>query len=181
MNTPKQFKNVKRWKTPNLKGPPLNGTLFGIMNDQIAAAYGQVVSYWWHVEDAMIWMLADLLSGNDTTALTPDATEGQVLRSIVSNDARIKLMRSLLQTTPQNMHRSPEFDAIIDEFERLSRRRNSLVHGIWRTDPVSQEVTVAKSTPKGYAYEKDVAVAVADLENTLSDMRMLFDRIYRRS
>lgn len=181
MNTPKQPKELKRWTTPNSKSPLVHGSLFGIMNEKVAAAYGQVVSYWWHVEDAMIWMLADLLSGKNTTFMTPDATEGQVFRSIVSNDARIKLMRSLLTTSAHNQHRPAEYDAIIDEFEKINRRRNGLVHGIWRTDPVTQVVTVAKSTPQGHAYEADVTVAATDLLNTLDEMRKLLTRVYQRS
>lgn len=180
MNTPKQPKPAKRWDGPNQKRPPQNGRVFGISNQQVAASYGFVVSYWWHVEEAMIWVLADLLSGDNTVFMSPDATVGQVFRSIVSNDARIKLMRSLLTTTPQNRNRSLEFDQIIDEFERLNRRRNGLVHGVWHTDPVTQLVTVAKSTPQGYPYEPDIIVNSADLLAILNEMRELVARIFRR-
>src|ERR1700730_18687698 len=88
----KPSKHLKRY-TPK---PPNDDALEGhykpgILNEGFAALFGRNISIWVHVEDLMIGVLQDLLGGGKR------APARQIFHSIVSNQARMNLLRTCLQ------------------------------------------------------------------------------------
>jgi hypothetical protein len=57
---------------------------------------GQIAAYWVAVEEEMIELLRDLIGGGK------ELPARQIFRSIVSNDARRKLLVALLEQAPIN-------------------------------------------------------------------------------
>jgi hypothetical protein len=112
----------------------------------VGAAFGFLVSYWWHVEETMTHVLEDLLEGKRNDTYSTNSPARRIFRSIVSEDARIKLMWALLEGSPHNAEMPPIYDEILHEFKALNRIRNDLVHGYWFTDAATGAVRHRSST-----------------------------------
>lgn len=149
MNTPRT-KPVVRFPAHRSRATQvahgLNGAYgWELQPPEYQAVLGVIVSRWAHLEEVMILFMELLLS--DTWQ--PPAR--QIFRSVNSTQARIAIMRSLLEESPGNQTKGPEFDAIISEFESLTNQRNNYVHGLWYTD-----------TKTGVVYRADPSVTHAD-------------------
>jgi hypothetical protein len=98
----------------------------GIYNEEIAALVGRIVAELPHVEEHMIAIMALLLGHSAAPAR-------QIFRSLNSEDARVKVMRALLETYPGNLDKGQEYDDLIDLFVEIKNRRNAYSHGLWQT------------------------------------------------
>ena len=131
MNTPKTPKAPKRWK-PKTPRTQLKGGFWGIRDTSMAAVFGMLLSYWPHVEETIIIVFEELISGEYT--LTNEAvyrSSREIFLSIRSPSARINVMRSLLEEAHHNKEKNVIYDEIIDEFHSLNKIRNDYVHGRW--------------------------------------------------
>ena len=126
MNTPKTRK-PKRYKPRSLgelKNPD-GRYVSGLWNERFALLLGQLVSYWPMVEDKMIGILADLLDYPPSAGT--NGPPRQIFRSIISNQARRKLMLSLLERSRINKDKEQYYDEVIAEFDKLNAKRNDYV------------------------------------------------------
>jgi hypothetical protein len=173
MNTPKTRKPT-RW-TDSQK--PLSrsdkGYFFGIRSEPIAELYGLVISYWWYVEDAMIRVFEDLLDGKRNDTYSHNSTARKMFRTIVSQDARIKLMRGLLEGMPHNEKMSALYDDLLDRFQALNRTRNQLVHGAWTTDGDAEIVSLRRSSDIPFEYETPEVITEEYLVDIFEKMQAL--------
>lgn len=140
MNTPKSRK-PERFVEPKGDGAPVAGPpIFmtrGLPDQKSAALLGNIVAQWTHLEDSMIDVLAVLLGEQGQAAAQ------ETFRAINSSQARLKVMRTLLEGSPINSHRSAAYDEILDEFDALTKLRNQYVHGLWWTE----HLTARRSDP----------------------------------
>jgi hypothetical protein len=99
------------------------------------AFLGQIVAKWAHLEEMMILLMGTLLG--DEPINTPAR---QIFRSVNSTQARVAILRSLLEESAINKHKGPEYDQVIDEFASLTTERNNYVHGLWFTNQDTGDV-----------------------------------------
>ena len=130
MNTPRS-KPIIRWNTPRKKTKRLpnspDGRYFGgLHNDEIAKYVTYIITILPHIEEQIIEIMA-LLMGDAS------APARQVFRSLNSEEARVKVMRALLETTRHNETKGREFDEVIDLFVEIKNKRNAYAHGLWWT------------------------------------------------
>ena len=125
MNTPSRR---KRYAYEPPKGHVPDGQYTsGVHNRDFAAALGSLISFWPHVEEQMIFVFADLTGSQDRDMAR------QIFRSIVSQKARLDIMRRLLETAPAHAQKEKFYDDTLSEFSALNRARNSFAHGLWFT------------------------------------------------
>jgi hypothetical protein len=178
MNTPRSRPIVR---FPNPRGKPRIPTMPAgrhigeLTPPAFQQVLGRIVARWAHLEEMMITFMSFLL-GDD---LMPPAR--QIFRSVYGTQARIAIMRSLLEEAHINKSKGPEYDEIIDEFESLTKERNNYVHGLWWTN--EDTGAVLRSDPN---ITSDVGtfldakpVAIKQGEHVLTRMDILFGRIIR--
>jgi hypothetical protein len=89
-----------------------------------AMRLGQLVAYWTWVEEQFIEFLGVLLGDRQLPSR-------QIFRAIRGERARIEVLTALLEHARQNKDKGAEYDRVIADFDRLNRRRNAYVHGMW--------------------------------------------------
>jgi hypothetical protein len=180
MNTPRTRK-PRRWTGERPKRTnPENGGTWGITNPEVGAAFAYLVSYWWYVEDKMVLLLDELITGVHRTSWGVDLSARQIFRSIVSQEARITLLRNLLETNPLNKEKPASYDELIDEFDSLNKLRNLYVHGIWFTDAKTRCVTLTRSTAQHEVYTRSQEVTAKELNEVVARMQALHTKIAHR-
>src|ERR1700748_426664 len=113
MNTPRKF---KRHGIDIPSFSQRQGTYSsGLTNDDYAVALADITTHWSHLEEGMIAFFA-LLLGHPA----PTSPARQIYRSIVSPNARIKMLKAVLEKSAINRDKTAEYDAIISEFELLN-------------------------------------------------------------
>ena len=145
MNTPRTKQRTRWSPTDKYHRHPECGGSWGIIDREVAAEFGFLVSYWWHVEEVMTWVLEDLLEGKRNETFSSNSPVRKIFRTVVSEDARIKIMWALLEGAPHNSAMPELYDDIIDEFRALNGIRNRLVHGFWYTDATGKVTLRASS------------------------------------
>lgn len=127
MNTPSSKKPLRYDPTRFPRNSELkeNAYALGVEDNQILTKLGQLAASWPHVEEDMITILATLMGADQKTPVR------EIFRSIIAQEAKIKMMRHLLEETEANTHRGPHFDKIIKEFAALNALRNKYIHGLW--------------------------------------------------
>jgi hypothetical protein len=99
----------------------------------------------------------------------------QVFRSLNSEDARVKVMRSLLEQAPSNKNKGQEFDEIIDLFVEVKKKRNIYAHGLWATHLSSGRVFIQEaSTDAVMTFLSRREVKIGELKASLSRMAELW-------
>lgn len=128
-----------------------------ITDPKFAEVLGHIVAQWAHLEETMIDIL-ELLLGD-----SGDHAARQVFRSVNSTQARIKIMRTLLEESKLNEHRGAVFDEIIDEFAALTTERNNYAHGLWWTDGggIISRSDPSDSPYSGPSYAKPISLKQA--------------------
>lgn len=182
MNTPKKPKAPVRWAARKPVRSKHSRRTFGLMNDEAAAAFGKVVSYWPHVEEQMMAVLEELLTGRP--ALSDKALIGsarQVFRALGTQHQRIRLMTDLLQKAPHNKDQPEIYDWIIREFYNLNAIRNDYVHGLWWISPEHDEIIFSKSDTERAIFSEARTVEISEIMQTLSRMRNLVHIILKRT
>lgn len=176
MNTPK---TMKRWGTTEHKSHQLPGpAYFGITEQETALAYAQAISYWPHLEEVMIDLFGELLTGDPDRPADPLYSGRQIFRTIINASTRINVMRTLLEKTPVNSNKPALFDEILDEYNRLNTVRNDYVHGLWWT--TEGRVMLAKPTTEYSWHSEPREVSANELALFLAEMRALHDKTNMR-
>ncbi len=98
----------------------------GLWEDDFVLAVGRIVTYFPLLERGMSEVMAELIGGVDPPVQ-------QVFYSITNQQARIKVMRSLLQEAQLNQDKDASWDQLIDDFASVSGSRSDYAHGIWWT------------------------------------------------
>nr|ALS90433.1 G10 protein [uncultured bacterium] len=114
------------------------------------------------LEEFMIEILAMLMGGRQMPAR-------QVFRSIVSQSARIRVMKVLLEEAPHNRDKAAEHDEVITRFERISEARNRYVHGMWYTRFGAIYIE-ERRTPEDFTARKKREVKLSELETLTHEM-----------
>ena len=144
------------------------------LNVAFAAALGEMIGYWPHIEDRMIFILSSLIGNHEQ-----EIPSQQIFRAIVSQDARIKMIRAILEKSPINRKKGAIFDAIIDEFEALNKARNKYVHGLWWTHVESQRVFLQPASTDEFGFLDQREVTLQEMDDVIERMSRLFGRIMR--
>src|SRR5215203_809254 len=106
MNTPRS-KPPDRYSAPKPDHGPAGTYLAGIRDDDAAKAVGKFLTGWPHVEERMVVIFGQLAT------ITDFYLARQMFRAIVSQQLRIKIMRSLLQKAPIHRGKGCFFDKMI--------------------------------------------------------------------
>lgn len=165
---PKQFTGPAE-VMPEQVRPPQGSYSSGIDNVEFAAELGALTAYWLHIEEKMISTLGVLLGGSSHRPR-------QIYRSIVGQDARIKVMRSLLEESSLDRNMPLLFEEIIDEFSALNGIRDQFVHGLWFTHE-SQRIFLAVATTDKFAFMRRREVEIGELTGAIERMSKLWFKI----
>lgn len=135
---------------------------------------GRVTTLWPRVEEAMIRVTASLLG--DDMASSPAR---QVFRSVVSTEARIGIMRSLLEEARINAAKGRFYDDIIDEFASINKMRNKYVHGLWTTNVDKVTVYLSETTTEEDAgiFSKPRLVPLSEVQGVVDRCGKLIGRV----
>lgn len=174
MNVPRTRPLVRFSGPPKMKGrsrPPDGHYTEGLHNDEMATLVGKVVTGLVEIEETMIAIMAILMGGLNSPAR-------QIFRSLNSEDARVKIMRSLLERHPLNRDKGQEFDDIIDLFVEVKKKRNAYAHGLWHTHNSTRRVFLSELSPDMFpAFLSQREVRKPELKEALRRM----DELQRRS
>jgi hypothetical protein len=168
MQKPKRFPVSS--KKLDLSSVPSGGYAGGIKDPAFAAKFGEMASLWPHIEDNMIDVLTELLGGDY------GLPSRQIYRSIISPQARIKVLRSLLQRTEMNQSKDKIYDEILDKFSSLNDLRNTYLHGLWHTHESGRVFFIEASVDETSLFENRV-VKIEEIVSAIRKMTELEDRI----
>jgi hypothetical protein len=175
MNTPRKMKRYGMDDIPSLRDAGPSGKYStGLVDDDYAAALGDLTAYWSHIEEAMIFFF-ELLLGHNPSVASPAR---QIYRSITAPNARIKVLRAVLEKSEINRTKTAEYDEIISEFDSLNSKRNTYVHGLWETHESGKAFLSAPGSDDFYFYKRR-EVPIQELQNVVIRIRNLARRINR--
>jgi hypothetical protein len=121
------------------------------------------------IEEKMIDVMAILMGGLD------HAPARQVFRSLKSEQARILVLRSMLEEGPLNKEKGLEFDEVISLFDEVRDKRNAYVHGLWDTHTESRRAFLQEaSTDKISAFLSEREVKDGEMKAALKRMDELY-------
>lgn len=172
MNTPRsrspvRYNNRRPTKRKKVPYGPDGQYKGGIHNDQIALWVGSIITFIPHIEERMINFLALLMGDHSSPAR-------QVFRSLNSEVARIKIMRSLLEQAPINQEKGQEFDDVLDLFAEVKKKRNTYAHGLWWTHERTERVFIEEASPEPFgSYFSRREVKFKEVEAAVSRMNDL--------
>ena len=142
-------------KTRNLSGAYSTG----LWNDAHAALLGKIAGSMPQVEELMIDLTA-LLLGDAAMPARP------IFRGLAGDEARVNVLRALLERGEANTKKGPAFDAAIAGYAGARRRWRAYIQGLWYTHENGRTFLAA---PSGDAASFLVAreVKMAELEAEL--------------
>jgi len=142
-------------KTRNLSGAYSTG----LWNDAHAALLGKIAGSMPQVEELMIDLTA-LLLGDAAMPARP------IFRGLAGDEARVNVLRALLERGEANTKKGPAFDAAIAGYAGARRRWRAYIQGLWYTHENGRTFLAA---PSGDAASFLVAreVKTAELEAEL--------------
>lgn len=174
MNTPSS-KPIRRYVPPKPSRRTTEGGayLMGLPEGDFASVVGQVITFWPHLEEAMIGVLGTLIgSGTSTDAAHP------IFRSINAERLRVDIMQTLLETSPINKHRSSDYDDALKEFLALNKLRNDYVHGLWFVNKATGKVAIAAPDASNpYPFYAKKPVSLGQVKDTLKRIRSLWRQV----
>lgn len=126
MNTPRSKKS--RYTDPP-ESVVKDGDIYaGVIADkQAKQEFADIITGYVFLEKRMSSVLAALIGDADIEAAA------HINAAIVSPSGRLKVMQALLQKSYINKDLESEYDAIISEFDSISKLRNRYVHALWFT------------------------------------------------
>ena len=173
MNTPRsrplvRFSNVR---DPVIgRTPQPDGHYTGqLTNPDFLSLIAEIVTYLPQIEERMVRFMAVLIGDNSTPSR-------QIFHSLRSEEARITIMRALLEQAPRNKDKGQEYDDIIDLFASVKNKRNTYAHGLWHTHE-SGRVFLQEATLDDLGFLDKREVQKGELEATLRDMGRLWDML----
>lgn len=178
MNTPRS-KPIVRYGKPRGAPPKSRNALAPRSTGELKPTdflveIGRIITQWAHLEEQMAqFFMSTLLDSpqNYTHARL-------IFRSVNSTQARIAIMRALLEEAPANKDRSVAYDEIITEFESLTTERNNCAHGLWwTTDSGKVSRSDPSHTNETISFALAHRVTVAQLKNIWNRMIKLRSKI----
>jgi hypothetical protein len=178
MNPPRTKPIIRYSKRPPVKKKiqhgPDGGYSSGIGNPRFAQIIGYIVSLLPHVEERMILIMAVLLGGDPQSSPAQ-----QIFRSLNSEDARVKILTSLLEHCRHNDARGPEYDEIIALFVEIKKKRNAYAHGLWWTHD-SGRMFLEEASPDTFSsFLTRREVQIGELNAALKRISEFFDKSKR--
>lgn len=82
----------------------------------------------------------------------------------MSQDARIKLFRAVLERSPLNKEKPALYDQIIDEFYSLNAARNKFLHGLWYTYAGNERVFLAEATADEFSFIEQREIKIGEIQ-----------------
>ena len=142
----------------------------GAHDPEIITRIGKLATLWPHVEDAMVEVLSELIGPYNLDA-------GRVIFwAIVNQQARLAVMRDLLENTDRNRERTELFDEILDEFSDLNSIRNTYLHSKWVTFEDGR-VYLAEAVASPFAQRRGRRVTTKELDAFTRRMEALISRV----
>jgi hypothetical protein len=170
MNTPRK---IKRYGMDIPSVSTRQGTYSsGLTNDDYAVALAEIITQWSSLEETMIGFLG-LLLGHQTST----SPARQIYRSIIAPNARIKMLKAVLEKSQINRDKTAEYDEVISEFELLNRERNTFVHGLWETHHESGRAFLREPSPDEFYFFEQRYVPIEELQNIVIRIGNLARRI----
>lgn len=142
----------------------------GIYDQYILMRLGVVCGIWTHIEEAMIDFFSFLLGGTGGAARP-------VLRSIVNQEARIKVMRGVLENTWDTVNHSEACDDLLDEFRKVTTLRNRYVHGLWFTHQ-DGKVYLRSPSVDHFDFSDTRRVTTKELDNFIARLYSLYEKAH---
>lgn len=150
----------------------------GICDPEVGAALALLITYWVTLEEHILGFQTILLGGKEGLGNFQLAMASRIIfKATISQQARIKLMRSLLQTLELHANRGAEYDAIIAEYDALNTLRNKYAHGLWNTLADGGEVVLRTSQSDLTKAGEPQQITAADLNSVIERMRTLHGMI----
>jgi hypothetical protein len=112
----------------------------GILEPRMAEAMGNILTIWPHVEGHMVFVFGKLIGVGDM------GNARLIFRSIINQNTRISIMKTMLEKSPIHAETSDWFDKIVDEFAALNRIRNTYAHCLWLTHTQTQRIYLTEET-----------------------------------
>lgn len=171
MNTPRSKSivryNLRRPSKKKRQDHPDGTYTGGLHNPAFLNLLGQIVTYLPQIEERMIDIMALMMGGRGSPAR-------EVFRSLNSEDARVKIMRAMLEHSHSNTDKGQEFDEVIDLFVEVKNARNAYVHGLWETHSTGRAFLSEPSSDLVAAFLSQREVTLGELEKTLARMSELW-------
>jgi hypothetical protein len=143
----------------------------GLLNAAYALPFSAIATMFVHLEVEMDTVLAILMDASD------NKTAGYILTAIKSPRGRIDLLTDLLELSPVNQKRPPEYDQIIKEFASVNTARNKFVHGQWWTNVETNEVFFAEEDDHGFGFFASRPVQPTELQVLVRRIQELYLRV----
>lgn len=142
----------------------------GLANDDFVLAIGRIVTFFPLLERSMSEIMSELIGGTD-------APVRQIFYSITNQQARIDVMRSLLEEAQANQSRDSTWDFIIDDFASISESRSDYTHGIWWTHETGRIFLEPPNPSPSRAFGKR-EVRLNELNTVIDRMNDLASRLH---
>jgi hypothetical protein len=98
---------------------------------------------------------------------------------ILSNAARVRVMKALLEESPLNSEKGSFYDEILDEFLSLNSQRNAFVHGLWSTHDHTKRMFLSERSSDELHFLKQREVSIDELKALVIAMGQLIQKILR--
>ena len=174
-------KKLKRWNAEDFVKAMQKTKSGGYQQDLPApflAWLGASIIQWSHAEENMVRVFQELINA-DTGAIPVR----EVFFSITSAPLKINILRKLLQRSSFNADKDDDYDVLINEYEKLSKVRNDLVHGLWWTHE-DGGVYLSKSDTTGFSLTDAKEVKLEELEDIAKRIiafKIRIDDVVRKS
>lgn len=171
MNTPRSKLPTRFGRLPKQVGHTPDGRFeSGLANDDFVLAIGRIVTFFPLLERSMSEVMSELIGGYD-------APVRQIFYSITDQQARINVMRSLLEEAQVNQGRGATWDFIIDDFAAISESRSEYAHGIWWTHETGR-IFLESPNPSSRSPFSKREVNLNELNTVIDKMNDLASRLH---
>jgi hypothetical protein len=127
-----------------------------------------------HIEEMMIAFLARLLGHPPTS----DGPARQVFRALKSEEARIQVLRALLENAHINLEKPQIYDEVIEGFAAVKNTRNDFAHDLWFTHESGRVYLAPCSTDmEPWIHQTKRRVTLPELEFNLKRIEELAKKI----
>ncbi|MCJ2073971.1 hypothetical protein MKK75_35155 [Methylobacterium sp. J-030] len=142
----------------------------GLANDDFVLAIGRIVTFFPLLERSMSEVMSELIGGYD-------APVRQIFYSITNQQARIDVMRSLLEEAQVNQSRGATWDFIIDDFASVSKSRSDYADGIWWTHETGR-IFLEPPNPSSSKISNKREINLTELNDVIDRMNDLAGRLH---
>lgn len=109
-----------------------------------------------------------------------DASARLIFRSIINQNARIAIMRNLLERSPHHEEKTDFFDETIDEFTALNVLRNKYLHSLWYTHGETGDVYIEEVAKTYLKFIAKREVPIEESNQVLARMDALIGKLMDR-